>query len=518
MHSMAAAPRCREQATVHERLAWLDAVVAGSGAQWPEPLWLRRSHPRPRPSVLQLFCAAVLGSCATLTLVPGRPSAALRGRLPRAGPRCVAAPATSLAQPNAARGSLLSGLRKRWVQIQVRRARHRPPANTRVLATGAQRITVIAAVVNICLALLKLAGGILGKSSALVADAGHSMSDIVSDCVTLWAVRMAEIPPDADHPYGHGRFEAVGALAVSGIILAAGAGIALPAWALLRDMLCSCGCPSGAELATPGALALAACIVSIVSKEMLFRATDAIGRRLNSPVIRANAQHHRSDVWSSVVAVVGVVGARLGVPALDPLAALGVAAMVFQMGGGIAADAIGQLTDTTDEAIVAAVKRAARSVTGTTEVCSARARAMGSHWLVEVEVIADSLVSSASAADYFAAKVQYAVLAAVSDAKECLVRVRTSTARCPMVARLSTPHEIDARVREVLAAEPEINAVMRTMAHFEGLAPSVEVWIKVSPNSTVFDCQRIATGARNALLATDLSLADAQVHLALHDA
>lgn len=442
----------------------------------------------------------------------------LRGEASVARPRRGAkAVAVGTAEPMASgvkRRLVLNGIREWWSKVQLARLRHRPQADVRMMAEGAERVTLLAVAVNILLAVVKLVAGLASNSAALVADAGHSVSDLISDGVTLWAVRMAQIPPDEDHPYGHGRFEAVGALGVSILVLAAGLGIAVEALALLRDAACASLGPLGVTTG-PGMLALAACIASIVSKELLFRATDTVGRRLNSPVIRANALHHRSDVWSSVVAVVGVLGAQLGLRWLDPLAAVVVAAMVIRMGAGAAADALGQLTDTTDEAIVAAVERAARSVEGTTSVCDVRARAMGSHWLVDMEVVPDEFVLSASAADHLALRVRQAVLAAVKDAKECLVRVRTSATQCPMVARLPTPQEIDSVVRHALETVPDIKAVARTMTHFDALAPSVEILLEVSPACTVSDGRRIAENARNAVLASRPGLSSVEVHLAL---
>jgi len=298
-------------------------------------------------------------------------------------------------------------------------------------------------------------------------------------------------------------------------VILAGFGIAVEAVKLLRRFACPPCSAAAVAMSGPGALAVAACMFSILSKELLFRATDAVGRRLNSPVIRANAKHHRSDVWSSVVAVIGVLGSWLGVRWLDPLAALVVAGMVLCMGAGIAADALGQLTDTTDEAIVAAVETAARGVTGATSVSGARARAMGSHWLVDLEVVPDEFVLSASAADHLAARVRQAVLGAVEDAQECLVHVRTSTTQTAPVAHLPTPREIDSRVRQALEALPEIRSVVRTLTHFDKLAPSVEVLMEIARASTVSDGCRIADSARSAIHASLPEVASVQVHLAL---
>lgn len=216
----------------------------------------------------------------------------------------------------------------------------------------------------------------------------------------------------------------------------------------------------------------------------------------------------------------GVIGSALGIRWMDPLAALGVAAMVLHMGFGGIADALGQLTDTCDKSVVKAVRQAANRVSGTTKVSGCRARAMGSHWYVEVEVFPDEYVESASAVDNLAARVQYEVLSSVKDASECLVRVRqTPELEADQIAhmvQLQTPREIDVHARKVLDEHlPEVEAVTRTMTHFVSESPSVEVWIKVSPDKTVFECQDIALKARRLLMGEHSNLAWAKVHLAL---
>jgi len=401
------------------------------------------------------------------------------------------------------------------MQIQIQRARHRPRADPKG-EQGGESITRAAVVVNVLLVVVKLVAGLLGNSAALVADAGHSLSDLVSDGVTLWALRIARIPPDVDHPYGHGRFEAVGALAVSSLVMAAGFGIGIEGWSLLCKLFRETinGCSAFAPCSPgPGSLALAACLISIVAKELLYRATALVARRLNSQILQANAEHHRSDVWSSVVALFGVAGAFLGLPWLDPLAACAVGIMVLNMGFGGVADAVGQLTDTTDEDVVRTVERAARSVPCVLSVSGVRARAMGSSWLAEVTVIPNMYVITASAAEHLGALVQKAVLKAVPDTTECSVRVRSCSRR--ELSRLPTPLQIDGQVKCAMLRVPEIQGVTRTMTHFEEGAPWVEVWIEVAPTLSVSDCKRVAQDAHTELLASEPHIAKAEFHLAL---
>lgn len=379
-----------------------------------------------------------------------------------------------------------------------------------------QRITLIGAAVNIALALAKLVIGLSSKSVALVADAGHSLSDLIGDGVTLWAVKMANAPPDEEHPYGHGRFETVGALGVGILVILAGAGIGKEAVLLLRDVFY--GHPEIIS-AAPTSWALEVCVLSVVSKEMLFRATDAVGRRLNSSVLRANATHHRSDAWSSVVAGIGIVGSMFGLRSLDPLAAIVVAIMVLRMGLEITTDSLNQLTDTTDQGIIHSVEAAARRVPGAVNVKEVRARSMGSQWHVEAVVSPSRFVNSVSAAAHLAAQVRQSVLTGVPEAGECMVRVHSSNLEVfQSLEKLPDPQEIDTRVRQILASVPEILNVKRTLTHYDfgKKSPIVEVWIEVSPKLAVGACGPIAARSRQLLFDSgELGLASVHVHLAI---
>jgi hypothetical protein len=192
------------------------------------------------------------------------------------------------------------------------------------------RITLVGAAINIFLSALKLAAGVLGHSAAMVADAAHSLSDLASDVITMWSVRMGRLPPDDDHPYGHGRFEALGSLLIAAMLVGTGWAIGAHAWqhgaallagqAALAAAAAGGGHVHGVVAIAPRPIALVAALLSLFSKEWLYRATAAVGRRLGSTVVVANAQHHRSDALSSVVAFFGIGGAMLGLPLLDPLA------------------------------------------------------------------------------------------------------------------------------------------------------------------------------------------------------
>ena len=241
---------------------------------------------------------------------------------------------------------------------------------------AAVRITKIGAGVNLLLSGAKGAAGVACGSSALVADAVHSLSDLVSDSVTVLAVRLSRAPPDDDHPYGHGRYETVGALTVSGLVALSGGAIGVHSYEALLAVA-SAGSAAAQVEGAPLPLAAAVACAAILSKEALFQQTRLVAQRTRSDSLLANAWHHRSDALSSVVALGGVGGALAGLPLLDPMAGLVVAGLVLKTGLEMGWGNVKVLTDTTDEVTIAEVRGIAEAVPGVREVSAVRARHMG---------------------------------------------------------------------------------------------------------------------------------------------
>ncbi|KAJ2823123.1 mitochondrial metal transporter [Coemansia erecta] len=232
------------------------------------------------------------------------------------------------------------------------------------------RITLIGMGANIGMSAAKGAAGVVFHSSALLADAAHSLSDIVGDLVTLYTFRKSRRPADATHPFGYGRYEALGTLVVSAFLVTAGAGIGMHALEqivhYLPDVFAAGS--SAQELATSGhsmfghSHAAAHEVVdgsvvvdpraiwfaagSIVINEALFQATMKVGKRTQSNVLVANAWHHRSDALTSLVSVGAIAGAIMGFPVLDAVGGLVVSTMLAKSGLSMMADAANEVTDT----------------------------------------------------------------------------------------------------------------------------------------------------------------------------
>ncbi|KAL7580859.1 hypothetical protein ACA910_001129 [Epithemia clementina (nom. ined.)] len=265
-------------------------------------------------------------------------------------------------------------------------------------ADPAMRVTLIGVLINLVLSIGKWVVGVGCHSSALIADAGHSLSDLVSDFVTLFAVQVARLPPDDDHPYGHGKFEAIGSLFLAMTLLATGLSVgAMSNKNLLQIVSSGSGSAStgaataaSAVVAIPKPPALIMAGISILSKEWLFRITRVVGKRLNSQVLMANAWHHRSDAYSSVLALISI-GLAMFVPgmlAADSFAGLLVAGMICMTGADIMGESIKQLSDHNNEELVAQVTEIVQqsSPRDIKAVDQVRARQVGSQAMVDVKL------------------------------------------------------------------------------------------------------------------------------------
>jgi len=271
----------------------------------------------------------------------------------------------------------------------------------------ADQVTLFGGLINLVLSAAKLSVGVACHSAALIADAGHSLSDLFSDVITLWAVQLGRLPPDEDHPYGHGKFEAIGSLFLALTLLGTGVSVGASSNKKLLEILAlqhSMGWKALAGSAQiPGRPALLVALISILSKEWLYRITRQVGEKLNSQVVIANAWHHRSDAYSSVLALFAI-GLAIYFPSLvaaDAAAGMLVAGMICMTGAEILGESIKQLTDTTNQRLVKKVRMMAETYSRAQEskydleVKRVRARQVGSLALVDVDIGIPGALSSA---------------------------------------------------------------------------------------------------------------------------
>lgn len=460
-----------------------------------------------RSVVVMALLALWLPLCGALVASPAvRPRVALRRPLAVYAHGGAAATHThSHDGTDGTGGGLLEG----WMRLKSQHddlwqafRRHAKTPSRRALARdyaeGAQ-ITLIGAVVNLLLSFGKALAGYYGHSSAMMCDAAHSFSDLLSDALTLVALRLGALPPDADHPYGHGRFETIGCLAIGWLLLLAAGSFGAAALSAMRSP----------ALGTPKRVALYAAAASVISKELLYRVTRRVGLKMGSSVILANAWHHRSDALSSVVAIVGIGGALCGWRILDPLCGVGVAALVAWMGGQIIFDALLRLSDTADIEATKQIVAVADGVDGVLGVQGARCRWMSSSTLMADLCVMVGPMTTASAAQHVGAQVRASIMKNNPTLSEVLVRTQTM---CPLLDATARPLEqhqprlqLEARVESVLRRLPAVAAVSAVSVRY---VPSgemaVDVTLEIAPECeglTVAQGRGVAAEARSLLLA-----------------
>ncbi|CAI5734795.1 unnamed protein product [Hyaloperonospora brassicae] len=411
-------------------------------------------------------------------------------------------------------------------------------AQSRLLSQGneAIKITRVGMCINVAMAATKGAVGIAIHSSALVADAAHSLSDLLSDVVTLWSVKVARLPPDQKHPYGYGKYEAVGSLSVGAILVLCGVGIGADGLQAMQQIwsgdvaatLPDFNLPYLSDLnrSTQWALAAGAAGLSIAAKEALFRVTVRIGQQAKSKVLIANAWHHRTDAISSVVALGGIIGSMAGLPLLDPVAGMAVAAMIVKTGGEICLDSVQELTDNTVESeVLETLKEVSGSVEDVLHVSQVRARRMGPYTLVDLRVHLDAR-TSISMAQQISKQVRSHILKEVPDVSEVLVHLDVQFDQLSLSKRESSDvnkkdlrpyREIKNDISYTLATIPEITGTTHINTHWiphHGLV--VDVAIVVQPDLKVKAVHAVAKKARKSIEGIPY-IAEADIHLELQD-
>lgn len=260
---------------------------------------------------------------------------------------------------------------------------HTESGDQRTVAS--KRATLASIIVNIFLSIGQVLLGIIGNSQALIADGIHTLSDLSTDALVLYAIWHGNKEADADHPYGHGRIETAATVFLGVVLAIVGAGIAINAALRLSE-------PE--SLLTPAPITLVMAIITILSKEGLYRYTIRIARRYESNILRANAWHHRSDAISSIIVLIGIGGSIMGLPYFDALAAIGLGMMIIRMGITLSWDAIKELIDTAlSREEVEAIRKAILGIDGVVDLHMLRTRLMGGRALVDVHLQVDGDIS-----------------------------------------------------------------------------------------------------------------------------
>ncbi len=247
-----------------------------------------------------------------------------------------------------------------------------------------QKTTVIGAIANVILALFKIIFGFFSNSQALLIDGVHSFSDLITDILVIVVTKFSDDEPDKEHPYGHQRFETIGAMVIGAFLIAVAGGIAYnSAERVFSD-----------QLTTPGWSAIFIAIFSIVSKEWLFRYTMKVATCTNSSILKANAWHHRTDSLSSIVVMIGLIGAYAGYNWLDPVAAIVVAVMIAKVGWDLAWNNIQELVDTApSQDFIDKIEIIISEITEIKDVHKLRCRKAGANILLDLHIQVEPYIS-----------------------------------------------------------------------------------------------------------------------------
>lgn len=280
----------------------------------------------------------------------------------------------------------------------------------------AMKVSVVTIVINIVLSAGKLIAGVVAGSGAMISDAVHSASDVLSTIVVMIGMRLAGKTSDHDHQYGHERMECIAAIILAVILFATGLGIGYDGF---RKII---GGESEA-LQAPKSIALIAAVVSIVVKEWMYWYTRAAAKKINSGALMADAWHHRSDALSSVGSFAGIFGARMGYPVLDPIASVVICVFILKAAYDIMADGFSKMVDKAcDSQTVEEMKGLILSHEGVVEIDLIRTRLFGSKIYVDVEIGADGSLTLEQS-HHIAQEVHDKLEQKFSNVKHCMVHV-----------------------------------------------------------------------------------------------
>lgn len=278
------------------------------------------------------------------------------------------------------------------------------------LGVNASLITII---INIFLAIIKITAGVIGKSSAIIADGFHSLSDVLSTFVVIAGLKISSKEADKKHQYGHEKYESVFAKILSILLLLTGAFILFESFKVLIS----------GSFTKPKNIALIAALISIIIKEAMYWYTIKTARKIKSISMEADAWHHRSDAFSSIGTFVGILGAQLGFPALDPIAGIVVSIFIIKVGVDLYIKSVKELIDeSASDGLIIEMEEKIYSVEGVEEIKSLKSRIFGNKIYVDLEIFVNQDITVKEGHD-IAEKVHDKLEKEIRDIKHCMVHI-----------------------------------------------------------------------------------------------
>lgn len=284
----------------------------------------------------------------------------------------------------------------------------------------AKRVSGITVLANLVLAILKISAGIFGKSNAILADGVHSLSDIMSTIGALIGLKASKKPEDVEHPYGHEKLEPIVAMLLSGILLITALFIGYGGIMSIihrHDIM-------------PSRIAMYTAIISIITKEWMYRYTIRVAIKIDSTVLKSDAWHHRSDAFSSIAALIGIIGARYGIYVLDPIASIIVCVIIVKVAIEIYLKSVQQVIDeSADQKTLEQIRRVCLNVPGVYLIDDLKTRKHGNRLYVDIEISVEASSSLKTAHD-IAEKVHTSIEDSNSKIKHCTVHVNPAIIPC----------------------------------------------------------------------------------------
>ncbi len=244
------------------------------------------------------------------------------------------------------------------------------------------RVSVVTLIVNIVLSVIKFFVGVVGKSSAMISDAVHSASDVFSTVIVMVGITISKEEADEDHQYGHEKLESIASIVLAIILAITGAGIGIDGIILIFS--------NRSEIIVPSGITLYAAVLSILVKEWMYWYTKIAAKKIKSDVLLADAWHHRTDAFSSIGSFVGILGARMGYPVLEPIASVLICVFIVKAAYDIFIQAIDKTVDKScDENTIENIKSIVFSVEGVMDIDDLKTRMFGNKIYIDIEIATD---------------------------------------------------------------------------------------------------------------------------------
>ncbi len=349
---------------------------------------------------------------------------------------------------------------------------------------ASRRVTLVSVAWNLLLTVAQVVIGLIGNSQALVADGFHTLSDLVTDFMVLYALKHGSKAADEEHPYGHARIETAVTLLLGIILFGVGVAIAMRSGLRLY---------AAEVFVAPSAITLWVAMATLAAKEGLFRYTLRVAERFDSAMLRANAWHHRSDAISSLIVVAGIGGSLIGFGYLDSVAAIVVAAMVTKVGFDLGRQALQELIDTGVSAeTLEAIRRTIHAVGGVKALHQLRTRRVGGQALVDVHILVDDRLS-VTEGHQIGETVRARLMRDVAGIADVMVHIDTEEdfveATC---AHLPLRDEVLARLTRYFEGIPEARAIEHVTLHYRGGRIDLELLLPFGLSPDPEAVQRLA--------------------------